>query len=48
MIAKRLLGTSHARVYQHLARHVGESQMEAEIVAATDVSRSAVNLAVRD
>lgn len=45
---ERLLGTSHARVYQHLARHVGELRTEAEIVAATGVSRSAVNLAVRD
>jgi len=48
MIIEQILGTSHARVYRHLARHVGESQMEAEIVAATGVSRSAVNLAVRD
>lgn len=47
-IAKRLLGTSHARVYRHLPQRLGAPHMEAEIVAATGVSRSAVNLAVRD
>lgn len=48
MILERLLGTSHARVYHHLARRLGEGLMEAEVVAATGVSRSAVNVAVRD
>ena len=31
MILERLQGTSHARVYRHLARRVGEGLMEAEI-----------------
>lgn len=48
MMLEKLLGTSHARVYRHLARRLGEGLMEAEIVAATGVSRSAVNVAVRD
>jgi DNA-binding transcriptional ArsR family regulator len=48
MVIGKLLGTSHARVYRHLAKNLGDSFMEAEIVSATRVSRSAVNLAVRD
>ena len=48
MIIDKLLGTSHARVYRHLAKNLGVSYMEAEIVSATGVGRSAVNLAVRD
>lgn len=48
MSAEKLLGTSHAKVYQFLAHQPGEKHMEAEIVGATGVSRSAVNLAVRD
>ena len=48
MILEKLLGTSHARVYRHLARRLGEGLIEAEVVAATAVSRSAVNVAVRD
>jgi len=30
MILERLLGTSHARVYRHLARRLGEGLMEAQ------------------
>lgn len=45
---EQLLGTSHAKVYDCLAQHIGQSLMESEIVAWTGVSRSAVNLAVRD
>jgi Tfp pilus assembly protein PilW len=48
MVIDKLLGTSHARVYRHLAKNLGVSFMEAEIVSATGVGRSAVNLAVRD
>ncbi|MCJ7824047.1 MAG: nucleotidyltransferase domain-containing protein [Anaerolineales bacterium] len=48
MVIDKLLGTSHARVYRHLAKNLGVSFMEAEIVSGTGVSRSAVNLAVRD
>lgn len=48
MVIDKLLGTSHARVYRHLAKNLGVSFMEAEIVSATGVGRSAVNMAVRD
>lgn len=39
--------TSQGRVLRFMARHVGRSFYEQEIVQATDVSRSAVNLATR-
>jgi DNA-binding transcriptional ArsR family regulator len=45
MIYERLFATSHAQVLRFLARHVGRSFYEREIVEGTDVSRSAVNLA---
>ncbi len=48
MFIDKLLGTSHARVYRYLTKDIGKSFMEAEIVSATGVRRSAVNLAVRD
>ena len=48
MAIDKLLGTSHARVYRYLAKNLGVSFMEAEIVSATGVGRSAVNVAVRD
>ena len=48
MVIDTILGTSHAKVYRHLAKNLGVSFMEAEIVSATGVGRSAVNLAVRD
>ncbi len=40
-----LFATSHAHVLRFLARNTGQSFFEREIVAATAVSRSAVNLA---
>jgi DNA-binding transcriptional ArsR family regulator len=45
MIYERLFATSYAQVLRFLARHVGQSFYEREIVESTDVSRSAVNLA---
>lgn len=48
MILKKLLGTSHARAYWFLAAWPGRGYMESEIVAGTGLSRSAVNLAMRD
>lgn len=45
---EKLLGTSHAKVFDCLAQNIGQSLMESEIVARTGVSRSAVNIAVRD
>ena len=48
MLTDKLLGTRHARVYRYLTGNIGQSFMEAEIVSAIGVGRSAVNLAVRD
>ncbi len=48
MMLDKLLGTSHARAYRFLAQWPGKGFMEAEIVAGTGLSRSAVNLAMRD
>ena len=45
MIYEKLFATSHAQVLRFLARHVGRSFYEREIVESTGVSRSAVNLA---
>ena len=42
-----ILATSQGRVLRFLARHIGQSFYEQEIVEQTDVSRSAVNLATR-
>lgn len=42
-----LFSASPARVLRFLARHTGQSFFEREIVEATGVSRSAVNLATR-
>ena len=45
MIYERLFATSHAQVFRFLARNIGQSFYEREIVENTGVSRSAVNLA---
>ncbi|RLC67168.1 MAG: hypothetical protein DRI48_02995 [Chloroflexi bacterium] len=42
-----LFATSQGQVLRFLARHIGQSFYEQEIVGHTDVSRSAVNLATR-
>ena len=44
---EEILATSQGRVLRFLARHIGQSFYEQEIVEHTDVSRSAVNLATR-
>jgi DNA-binding transcriptional ArsR family regulator len=44
---KEIFATSQGQVLRFLARHVGQSFYEVEIVEHTDVSRSAVNLATR-
>jgi DNA-binding transcriptional ArsR family regulator len=44
---KQIFATSQGQVLRFLARHVGQSFYEVEIVEHTDVSRSAVNLATR-
>jgi len=42
-----IFATTQAQVLRFLARHIGQSFYEQEIVERTDVSRSAVNLATR-
>ena len=44
---REVFATSQGQVLRFLARHVGQSFYEVEIVEHTDVSRSAVNLATR-
>ena len=44
---EEIFATSQGHVLRFLARHVGQSFYEQEIVERTDVSRSAVNLATR-
>lgn len=44
-IEEKIFATSYAQVLRFLARHVGQSFYEREIVENTGVSRSAVNLA---
>jgi DNA-binding transcriptional ArsR family regulator len=44
---KQIFATSQGQVLRFLARHVGQSFYEVEIVEHTGVSRSAVNLATR-
>lgn len=47
VMLEEIFATSQARVLRFLARHIGQSFYEREIVEATGVSRSAVNLATR-
>ena len=44
---EEVFATSQGQVLRFLARHIGQSFYEQEIVERTDVSRSAVNLATR-
>ena len=44
---KEIFATSQGQVLRFLARHIGQSFYEQELVEHTDVSRSAVNLATR-
>jgi len=44
---EKIFGTSQGRVLRFLARYIGQSFYEQEIVERTNVSRSAVNLATR-
>lgn len=44
---EEIFAVSQAQVLRFLARHIGQSFYEKEIVERTDVSRSAVNLATR-
>ena len=46
-MSSTIFATSQAQVLRFLARHIGQSFYEQEIVERTGVSRSAVNLATR-